>query len=170
MLFLASCNRQSQTEKQMGNVINKQLNIELYDSITYEQKRISFDDFRKQFRFVSVVFLQEGCAPCYPKFLEWYNKMDSIITPDNYTTLYIINARDYNHFIDGALGYEQIDDRFYHVIDPENRFLRNNSEIPRWIIDRTLMIDQENKIKLIGAPYATGDMTKVFHIITGVEQ
>jgi hypothetical protein len=169
-LLITSCTEQPQTAREMEKVINKSLNIALFDSISSGQGQISYYDFRKQFNFVSVVFLQEGCAPCYPKFLEWHNKMDPVIAPDNYTTLFIINAKDYKQFIEGAMGYEQIDDRYYHVIDPENRFLRNNSEIPPWIIDRALLIDQENKIKLIGAPYATGDMTKVFHIITGVKQ
>lgn len=96
--------------------------------------------------------------------------MEPIDAPDNYTTLFIINARDYRQFIQGATSFELNNDKYYHVLDPENKFLRKNAEIPRWIIDRTLLIDQENKIILIGAPYATEDMTKVFHNITGIKQ
>lgn len=169
--ILAGCNNQQpQTAREMEKVINTPLNVVLFDSVHYGKGAVSFTDFRKQYEFISVVFLQDGCAPCYPKFVEWHRKMESVSHPENYTTLFIINARNYKQFIDGAMGFEQIDDRYYHVIDPENRFLRNNSNIPRWIIDRTLLIDQENRIKLIGAPYATEDMTKVFHIITGTKE
>lgn len=156
--------------KEISKTLNNQIAFEFFDSISYGKGSLSFSDFRRQYEFISVVFLQEGCAPCYPKFVEWHRKMKSITQPDNYTTLFVINARSYKHFIDGSVGYEHIDERYYHVIDPENRFLQNNSDIPRWIIDRTLLIDQENRIKLIGAPYATEDMTKVFHIITGTKE
>ena len=147
--------------KEISKTLNNQIAFEFFDSISYGKGSLSFSDFRKQYEFISVVFLQEGCAPCYPKFAEWHRKMESVSHPENYTTLFVINARNYKQFIDGAMGYEQIDDRYYHVIDPENRFLRNNSNIPRWIIDRTLLIDQENRIKLIGAPYATEDRKSV---------
>jgi hypothetical protein len=147
IIMLTGCTyKHSQTAKEMSRTIDKPIAIKLFDSISYSTESISFADFRKQFEFISVVFLQEGCAPCYPKFVEWHNKMDSVPVPDNYTTLFIINARDYKQFIKGALGYELINDRFYHVIDPGNRFLRNNSEIPRWIIDRTLLIDGETLV------------------------
>ena len=169
--ILAGCsNQQPQTAREMEKVINKYLDVMMFDSVSYGNGTVSFADFRKQYEFISVVFLQEGCAPCYPKFVEWHRKMESVSHPENYTTLFIINAGSYKHFTDGSVGYEQIDERYYHVIDPGNRFLRNNSNIPRWIIDRTLLIDRENKIKLIGAPYSTEDMTKVFHLITGTKE
>lgn len=170
IILLGSCNEQSKTEVEIGKAINKQLTIELFDSVTYKDKRISFADFRMQFRFISIVFLQEGCAPCYPKFVEWHKKMESIDVPDNYTTLFVINAKSYKHFLAGSGGSELIDNKYYHVIDPEGMFLIRNSNIPRWIIDRTLLIDSTTRIKLIGVPFATEDMKKLFHSITDVTQ
>ena len=173
-MFLAlltnSCLNNSSLEDEFSRIVNTTLDLTMISSVSISGKEMPYLEMREKFKFISVVFLQEGCAPCYPKFVEWHRKMKSITQPDNYTTLFVINARSYQHFTDGSMGYEQIDDRYYHVIDPENRFLRNNSDIPRWIIDRTLLIDQENRIKLIGAPYATEDMTKVFHIITGTKE
>lgn len=36
------------------------------------------------------------------------------------------------------------------------------------ILDRSLLIDKDNRIKIVSEPFANADMTKVFHIVTGV--
>jgi hypothetical protein len=88
--------------KEISKTLNNQIAFEFFDSISYGKGSLSFSDFRRQYEFISVVFLQEGCAPCYPKFVEWHRKMKSITQPDNYTTLFVINARSYQHFTDGS--------------------------------------------------------------------
>jgi hypothetical protein len=91
--------------------------------------------------------------------------MDSIDTPDDYTVLFVIKGDGYGEFMSKVLDIEYVDDKFYTVMDPDGQFLKANKEIPRWIIDSSVLIDSENKIKMVGAPFATPEMTKLFHEI-----
>lgn len=50
--------------------------------------QINISDLRKNYKFISLVYLQNDCEPCYTKFIEWHNKMDSISYSDNYTVLF----------------------------------------------------------------------------------
>jgi hypothetical protein len=95
--------------------------------------------------------------------------MEQIATANDYTVLFIINARDYNSFSRNIRLNEEIDDRYYYFIDPLNEFLRYNSGISRPILDRSLLIGSNNRIKMVIEPFANADITKVFHIVTGVE-
>jgi hypothetical protein len=122
------------------------------------------------FEFMSVVFLQDGCQPCYPKFVEWHEKMDSIDIGDNYTVLFVIEGSKYSSFMSKVLDHEYVDDRFYIVMDTEFQFLAANKDIPRWIIESSVLIDSENKIKMVGAPWINEDMTKLFYKTVNGEQ
>jgi hypothetical protein len=61
------------------------------------------------------------------------------------------------------IGY--VEDRFYTIMDTERRFMSKNKTIPMWIIDGSILIDPENKIKMVGAPWINEDMTKLFYEI-----
>jgi len=63
------------------------------------------------------------------------------------------------------LDLEYVKDKFYTIMDSEGKFLENNSDIPRWMFDASLLIDSENKIKMVGAPFATAEMTELFYEI-----
>jgi hypothetical protein len=91
--------------------------------------------------------------------------MDSIDTPDNYSVLFVIRGNSYDEFMANVLDIEYVEDKFYTMMDPEGKFLENNKDIPRWIIDGSVLIDGENKIKMVGAPFATPEMTELFHKI-----
>lgn len=111
----------------------------------------------------------KGCAPCYPKFIEWHKRMEQLSTPDNYTVQFIINARHYENFLRNANTYGVVDERYFHVMDPDNKFMMANLDVPRAIIDRLILINKDNRIKIVGEPFANADMTKVYHIVTGVD-
>jgi len=95
--------------------------------------------------------------------------MEQIATANDYTVLFIINARDYNIFSRNIHLNEEIDERYYYFIDPRNEFFRANSRISRSVLDRSLLIDSSNHIKMVIEPFANADITKVFHIVTGVD-
>jgi len=95
--------------------------------------------------------------------------MEQVSAPDNYTVLFIINARHYENFVRNANTYGVVDERYFHVMDPDNQFMMANFSIPRSIIDRSILIDKDNRIRMVGEPFANADMTKVFHIVTGVD-
>ncbi len=174
ILFLAatpnySCNRNNESNNGMESIINKEISVRMFETVYKGDEEYTWKEFRKKFRNISIVYLQDGCAPCYPKFINWHKRMEQIAKADDYTVLFVINARDYANFIRNARIYGEVDERYYHVMDPNNRFLMNNSSIPRTVLDRSLLIDRDNRIKMVGEPFFNADMTKVFHIVTGVD-
>ncbi|NLP14370.1 MAG: hypothetical protein GX383_07885 [Clostridium sp.] len=41
--------------------------------------------------------------------------------------------------------------------------MSNEWGVELWIIDASVLIDSENKIKMVGAPWANADMTELFY-------
>jgi hypothetical protein len=160
---IIGCKEISPKEKELKDNINKTVQLKLSQTVQQANRTLSLDEFRENHKYLSVVYLQNSCSPCYPKFIEWQQKMDSINTPDNYTVLFVIKGNSYGEFMDNVLDIEYVDDQFYTVMDPEGKFLENNKDIPRWIIDSSVLIDSENKIKMVGAPFATPEMTELFY-------
>ncbi|URW80363.1 sensor histidine kinase N-terminal domain-containing protein [Xiashengella succiniciproducens] len=66
--------------------------------------------------------------------------------------LFVIQGNKYEEFMNEVFNYEYVDSRYYTVMDPEGKFLESNKDIPRWIIESSVLIDSENKIKMVGAP------------------
>jgi hypothetical protein len=161
--FIVACSNLSPKEKELQQTINKELNLELSQTVQQANRILPFDEFRENHRYLSVVYLQNSCNPCYPKFIEWQHKMDSIDIPDDYMVLFVIKGNSYGEFMSNVLDIEYVDDKFYTIMDPQGKFLENNKDIPRWIIDGSVLIDGENKIKMVGAPFATPEMTKLFN-------
>jgi hypothetical protein len=141
----------------------------MIDTVGQDEETLSWTDFRGKYRNISVVYLQDGCAPCYPKFIEWHKRMGQIATANDYTVLFIINARDYASFTRNTDLHGDIQETYYYFIDPRNEFFRYNSDISRPVLDRSLLIYSNNRIKMVDEPFANADMTKLFHIVTGVE-
>jgi hypothetical protein len=173
ILFLfisaAGCDRGPNIRNKLLKVLDLTLNVEMIDTVRQGEAAISWTDFRGKYRNISVVYLQDGCAPCYPKFIEWHKRMEQIATANDYTVLFVINARDYASFTRNTDLHEKIEEKYYYFIDPRNEFFRYNSDISRPVLDRSLLIDSDNRIKMVGEPFANADMTKVFHIVTGVD-
>ena len=158
-----SCSPPSQTEKELRETLNKTLHLEMFETVRQGNTLLSLDELRQQFDFLSVVYLQNGCQPCYPKFIEWQQKMDSIGVPDNYTALFVIQGESYEEFMAEVLDISYVEDRFYTIMDTERRFMSKNKTIPMWIIDGSILIDPENKIKMVGEPWVNEDMTELFY-------
>jgi len=158
-----ACNNFSPKEKELRVNLDKTLNLKPIKTVKQGNIDMSFDEFRQQHSHVSVVYLQNGCNPCYPKFIAWQQKMDSIDTPNDYAVLFIIKGDSYGEFMSNVLDIEYVEDKYYTIMDPEGKFLENNKAIPRWIIDSSMLIDGENKTKMVGAPFATSEMTELFH-------
>lgn len=165
MPFFLACKNLSLKEKELRQTINKNLNLEPSQTVQQANRKLPFDEFMQDHKYLSVVYLQNSCNPCYPKFIKWQQKMDSIDTPDDYTILFVIKGNNYGEFMTNVLDIEYVDDKFYTIMDPEGKFLEANKDIPLWIIDSSILIDEKNKIKMVGAPFATPEMTELFHKI-----
>jgi len=166
----SSCNHTPDSSQELSKVLGQALNISMIDSIRQGKASISWTDFRSKYRNISVVYLQDACTPCYPKFIEWHKRMKLIETAEDYTVLFVLNASAYANFTRNSYLYEEIEETYYHFIDPLNAFVFCNPQIARSFLDRSLLIDRRNRIKMVGEPFTNEDMTKVFHIITGVDK
>ena len=165
IIVFTACNNLSPKEKELRANLDKPLLLEPFKAVQQGNIVMPFEEFRQQHSHLSVVYLQNSCSPCYPKFIEWQNKMDSIDTPDNFTVLFVIGGEDYSEFMENVLDIKYVEDKFYTIMDTEFSFLENNKDIPRWIIDSSMLIDGENKIKMVGTPFATPEMTELFYEI-----
>ncbi|PWD99017.1 hypothetical protein [Marinilabilia rubra] len=163
VFLLFSCNNLPPKEKELRKILNKSLNLDNFETVQQGNTLWSLDELKQNHGYLSVVYLQNSCNPCYPKFIEWQQKMDSINTPNSYTVLFVIKGNSYGEFMTNVLDIEYVEDKYYTIMDPEGKFLANNSDIPRWIIDNSILIDSENKIKMVGAPFATPEMTELFY-------
>ena len=123
------------------------------------------DELKQQYDYLSVVYLQNGCRPCYPKFIEWQQMADSLHYPDNYSVLFVIQGNSYEGFMNEVLNIDYVEDRYYTIMDPEFKFLEANKDIPRWMLDASVLIDSENRIKMVGAPWLNEEMTELFNSI-----
>lgn len=137
----------------------------MFNTVLQNYSQINISDLRKNYKFISLVYLQNDCEPCYTKFIEWHNKMDSISYSDNYTVLFIIRGKSYEDFIDNIHKEKFIESKFYVAMDPNFRFLDQNADIPFWIIDNSVLIDQNNKIRMVGFPFTSDKMVKKFKLI-----
>ncbi|ASB47941.1 hypothetical protein [Alkalitalea saponilacus] len=169
--MLTSCSQPSQTEQELREVLNSTLKIEMFQIIQHRDSLISMEQFRERYNHLSVVYLQDGCSPCYPKFVEWHQKMEEMDDVPGHTLLFVIQTEEYDSFIRKvrSLG-EEIDEKYYIIIDPDHQFFINNNQIPDWIMNSSMLIDSENKIKMVGAPWINEDMKTLFYKTIGSEQ
>jgi hypothetical protein len=91
--------------------------------------------------------------------------MDSLNKRNDYTVLFIIQGFRYNNFIKRVNEISVFSDHYYTIMDDDLNYLLNNNDIPRWIIDGSVLIGPDNKIKMIGEPWANHEMTELFYSI-----
>jgi hypothetical protein len=167
-IYLMSCNttnNSDSTEKSILNTLNKTINLDMFEYAYSKNKSVTMDEIRMQFEFLSLVYLKDGCAPCYPKYVDWHNKMDSIGGSNRHSIIFIIEGGTYSSFEkfqNETLKFKPYVDKYFTIIDTNYKFLDGNSEIPLKLIENSLLIDRKNKIKLIGPPYINPEMTKLF--------
>ncbi|WP_062125795.1 hypothetical protein [Geofilum rubicundum] len=161
-----SCSQTSQTEKELAEVLGTRLNIEMFDTIQYRDSLISMEQLRKKHSHLSVVYLQDNCTPCYPKYVEWHQKMEEIDDFSRHTVLFVIQTFEYEYFKRNVMKLEEeIDEKYYIIIDPKQEFFISNKDLPNWIMNSSMLIDSENKIKMVGSPWINEDMANLFHEI-----
>lgn len=171
-MFLSafSCNRLSPQEKEIRNNIKKNVNLEMLKIIQKGNTKIYFDDFRNKYKYIYLVYFRNGCMPCYSAYIHWQREMSAINKFDNFTVLFIINGNSYSEFIEEALKWGLERDCFYTFMDPNDTFIDGNEDIPQSIIRRSLLLNDKNQIVLIGSPFSTPEMIKVFEAICSGEE
>jgi hypothetical protein len=61
-LFGLSCNNTQNNDQDPLVVLNSTVNFEMIDSVRLINNFLTWSDFRKKYRNVSIVYLQDGCA------------------------------------------------------------------------------------------------------------
>ncbi len=163
IIMLLACAQPTQTEIELKENIDRPIHLNMFETVQQAGDTLLYSAFRSQYKFLSVIYLENSCEPCFPKFVEWQQRMDSMDIPNNYTVLFVINGNSYEDFMSHVLKIEYVDDRFFTIMDTNGKYLKHNKDIPKWINEASILIGAENKIKMIGAPWLNEDMTKLFY-------
>jgi len=167
--FLISCTQLTSEEQVIKDSLNKSIDLGMFEEVIKSDTSVSFEGFRNRFSYLFLVYLQDGCKPCFQEYVLWQNQMKDLDIADNFTILFIIHSESYEKFISDLMIYEPefdlLSERFFLVIDPDQKYVDANSNIDPRIIEKSIMIDDKNKIKLIGRPFASKQMTELFQNI-----
>ena len=167
--LIFSCTQLTPEEKIIKETLGKTIETKMFTMVQEGNRAISFEEFRDTYSFVSLVYLEDGCRPCYPRYVEWQNRMDTLQLNDDFTVLFIIRGMSYDGFLGNLLEsdpeYDLSKDRFHIIMDPDQQFMDANRDIPKQIIDKSILIDRENKIRLIGHPFASPQIAGLFNRI-----
>ncbi len=166
-VLFVSCKQLSPNEKIIKKTLKKSVNLKMFKNVIVGDEVVTYQSIRSKYDYISVVYFKDGCFSCYPKFVEWHNKMDSIGIPDSYTMLFIIMGKSYPEFISKVHQIDYIYNKYPIIMDSNSQFLESNIDIPFDIFNSSVLIDKENKIQLIGAPYVTTQMRELFFEIVG---
>lgn len=169
-LMLASCGQMPAELREIHNVLGRKINLEMFEKVHHKNEEIELNEIFRKHQFLSLVYLQDGCAPCYPIYVDWHLKLDSMAVMDHYSVLFIIEGSPYSSissFIEKARQVGDFEDKFYTVIDPEYRFLTGNPDIPEHLVKKSITIDNKGRIKLIGVPFASTEMKELFLTVIG---
>ncbi|HLW07905.1 MAG TPA: hypothetical protein VKY45_10095, partial [Marinilabiliaceae bacterium] len=164
LLLATSCTIDSR-KREIRNSLNREVKFSMFNCVSQKRKSVLLEDVWSEYDFLSVVYLKEGCSPCYPKFLDWHTKMGVLDSIGNHTVLFVIDGQRYSDFLTKVLDLGYVEDRYYTVMDTDSKFLEANKDISRWILDASVLIDAENKIKMVGAPWLNEEMTELFNSI-----
>lgn len=160
-----SCSNLTSEEKDILHIINKKVEIGMFDFVIHKDSLVNFEKIRNRFDYISIVFLENGCSPCYTKYVEWQNYMDSTTINNKNTVLFVLNGESYETFINKVNKIKVTKNKFYIVEDFNYQFLFNNIEIPRWIIRRSILINKRNEIKMVGEPFVSEEMKILYENI-----
>ncbi len=76
LLFFTFCTQSSQQEKDLKKAINSKLVLNNFEYVQQQGSSFAFNDFREEFDYLFIVYLRDGCQPCYHTFIEWQQKIN----------------------------------------------------------------------------------------------
>lgn len=159
------------------NIIAKHINKTLiFDHckelpVVLDNDTISFIEFRQQYDYISVAFFDEECDVCKVNLLEWYKHGNRLPVNNKHAYLMVFRGRDFRKFTKFSIHKDTtLNFKASVLIDRFNRYISDNIDIPREIIDRSMLIDKNNKIMLIGEPFATAKMTNLYRELIEINE
>lgn len=140
--------------------LNKKVVLAGFDNVYCQDKTYTYNQFRKQFPFVIVNYIDEECTTCKVKLREWYENCDKLPKHDNLAYVFVFRGKDYKKFMKHTLG-EISDYPFFILASNEFTYVANNSLIDRQIIDGGYLLDKNDRIKAIGSPLLSQSMLEL---------
>jgi hypothetical protein len=163
--LICGCKQHTTKELDLANALNKPLHLSMFKNVRHNNVIESYEVIRRKYKFITVVYLEMACPSCYKKFIEWQNKIDSIGDGNYHTVLFIISGDNYSDFMKEVRKLDLIEDKYYTIIDSDDEFIKNNVDIPRWIMKASMLIDNDNIIRMVGEPWSNDNLKSLFHRI-----
>lgn len=160
-----SCSIQTAESKRIKNTMGKELKLEMFKTLFLKGDIVSYESFQKTYRYKYIVYLLDECSPCYEKYIQWHKEMKEIDVIDNFTILFIIKGKYVEDFIKQVELKGHVEEKYYIVMDPNYIYQNGNTEIPAWMLELPLLIDEDNKIKMVGSPFLNSKSLKRFRRI-----
>lgn len=168
-LIIFSPTRLSPLEKEILRCIDMKVNTETFDSVYVNGNKISYKEFRKKNNFLSLIYLSDDCDICYERFNKWQSNVNKITGNLNYTSLFVIHGRNQFEFLRKAISWKNVSTHCNMVIDSSLNFILLNDKIPYKFFENSVLIDTNDRIRLIGEPFSSKEMELQFVKICSVK-
>ena len=169
-IIISCSNHLSQEERLIKDNIGKKVNLEMFEDklVFHKDTMIHFNVLWSKYDFISLVYLQDGCSPCFPKIVDWHINLDSIGYQSKHTVLFIIEGSVYSNYekiTQNVLEVDDIEFNLFMTIDRGFNFLKGNTDIPFEIIASSVLVNKKREIVLIGNPFSSNEMKGLFKSI-----
>lgn len=168
LLFL-SCNNMTPVEKELNRVLGKKVNLTMFDKVYHKGNSFDFNSIQQKYSYFTIVYIQYGCSPCYSKYVNWSRNKEDFLSVASHSIIFIVEGNMssiYEDFINEVRKEEPtIEDNYYTIIDTGFDFLKGNEHIPFWMIENSLLIDDQNRVRLVGDPMGSKEMLRFFREI-----
>lgn len=144
--------------------LNKEVNLKGYDNVHCLDKTYSYTQFRKQYPYIIVNYVDEECSTCKFKLKQWYKNSDKLLQIDGLGYVFIFRGKNYQNFIKYTIG-KNSDYPFFFLSSEEFTYIINNPRIDRQIIDAGFLLDSNNRIQIIGSPLDSPKLGKMINKI-----
>ncbi len=157
------------TKMLISSTLGQKINLDMISEIKKQDVSYQLCDIKQQYDYMAIVQLKSDCGACFYKFMRWNQWIYSNKhIAEKIAVLFLIQDIGFNEFISDLLFYHpdfRLDsNQFYFMgISRNQDFELKNKDINRRILDESLIIDKQQKIRFIGDPFSTETMLIVFN-------
>jgi hypothetical protein len=165
VLIVACKNTKSPSQQVVKDALGREVGLKAIPSVFIDKKEYDLEKWRNGQNNLWIVYLSTGCRDCYRKFGEWQLKMDSIGMERSNQVLFIINGNDISGFLSIANETGVKYSRYALALDKDAAFLNENAVISQLVFANGIMIDKRDRVRMVGAPFTTPQMTELYRKI-----
>lgn len=169
--FLTSCHKQSQQDR-IKKEIRKMMGSKI--DFNFEMNEISTDTIIFQavipedcYRIVSFIPKIE-CSKCMLKIIPVMDTIAALMNKSECTKLVIITDYNDNDELQKTLGELNVSHSIY--VDINNKFLEKNEMTNVMARNKTILVDKNGKIVLVGEPFHNTKMKDLYLSVVSNEQ